>query len=200
MTAFTDLSNQRFGRVLVHARLENKGKHVMWQCACDCGASLTVSSTHLRSGHTQSCGCLRNEATAARNVESAMHGMWGTPEWNSWAGMNGRCHTPTDRKYALYGGRGITVCDEWRASFQSFYDHIGPRPSDDYTVDRIDSNKGYEPGNVRWATAETQNNNRRSNVVIVIGGVRKTAAQVSREFGITYRAAIYRITHGKPLT
>lgn len=194
-----DLSGQRFGRLVVISRHENLGKHVRWSCVCDCGGSVTVSSTHLRTGHTKSCGCVRKEISSLQARSMAKHGMWNTPEWNCWKAMKDRCLRKTNSKYPLYGGRGITVCEEWIGSFDMFFAHIGHRPSPSHSIDRIDSSKGYEPGNVRWADNFQQNNNRRSNVTIEIDGDVLTAAQAARKFGITHRAAIYRIKNGKPI-
>lgn len=194
-----DFTGQRFGRLSVILRSENYGKHVRWSCVCDCGKLTNVSSTHLKTGHTKSCGCVRNEIASDRARSMATHGMWNTPEWNCWKAMKDRCLRKTNKKYPIYGGRGITVCQEWIDSFESFFAHIGSRPSPDHSIDRIDSNKGYEPGNVRWADDFQQNNNKRNNVTVDVDGVSMTAAQVSRLFGITSRAAVYRIRHGIPL-
>lgn len=108
-----------------------------------------------------------------------------------------RCYTPSTPRYADYGGRGITVCDEWRKDFKAFFDHIGPRPSARHSLDRIRNAEGYKPGNVRWATDEEQNNNRRSNVTIEIDGVLMTAAQIARRFNLPHATVSYRIKHGK---
>lgn len=194
-----DMTGLRFGRLLVISRSENHGKHVRWSCVCNCGKFATVSSTHLKTGHTQSCGCVRDEICSSRAKLMAKHGMWNSPEWNSWKSMRDRCLRKTHDKYHLYGGRGITVCQEWIGSFDAFFSHVGFRPSPLHSIDRIDSNKGYEPGNVRWADAYQQNNNKRTNVTVDVDGVLMTAAQVSRHFGITNRAALYRIRHGLPL-
>lgn len=89
------------------------------------------------------------------------HGMSRTPENNAWRAAKYRCTNPNAKHYADYGGRGISMCDEWTTSFEAFFDHIGPRPSSQHSLDRIDVNGDYEPGNVRWATAHEQNLNRR---------------------------------------
>lgn len=200
MTAILNLVGRRFGRLVVQQRSENRGKHVHWTCLCDCGNSVTTASTRLVSGRVESCGCKRSEVTALRNKNSAKHGKYNSPEWRTWISMIDRCTRPKHIKYFLYGGRGIQVCDEWKNSFAEFYEHIGPRPSSGHSIDRIDPNRGYEPGNVRWASIEEQNNNKRSNVTVSLEGVRMTAAQVARKFHISYRAAVYRIRHGKLLT
>lgn len=192
-----DLTGQRFGRLLVQAIEPVTSARIKWACLCDCGQRRVVSTTHLRSGHTQSCGCLTAEVTSQRNVERAKHGMWKTPEFRAWLQMNARCYRPTAQGYERYGGRGITVCDEWREDFKAFYDHIGPRPSGQHSVDRMRNAEGYKPGNVRWATDVEQNNNKRTNVTAVIGGVEMTAAQIAERFGLGYQMVNYRIRVGK---
>lgn len=192
-----DITGARFGRLVAQSRAENSGHHLRWLCLCDCGQSSTVSSSHLKSGHTTSCGCAASEAVAVRNAASAKHGMWKTAEFEAWTAMIKRCHNPKNKRYSEYGGRGIAVCAEWRASFQAFYDHIGPRPSDAHSVDRIRNNEGYAPGNVQWATAVEQNNNKRTNVTAEIGGVVMTAAQIAKKFGLGHSTVLYRIASGK---
>lgn len=191
-----DHTGRRYGRLLVQHRIESHNKHVRWLCACDCGRESQVTSTHLTSGHSTSCGCARNEHTAARNRAITKHGMWRTPEFSVWSKMLGRCYNQRHKSYANYGGRGITVCKEWRESFSAFYADVGPRPSAAHSIDRVRNDEGYYPGNVRWATATEQNNNRRSNVTADIGGVRMTAAQIARAHKLHIRTVLYRIHCG----
>lgn len=99
-----------------------------------------------------------------------VHGMAGTPEYSAWRCMVARCTKPKHRAYASYGGRGIRVCQEWITSFQAFYASLGPRPSEAHSLDRIDNNKDYEPGNCRWATAVQQQRNTRQNLIIEYNG------------------------------
>ena len=96
------------------------------------------------------------------------HGKWGSPEYWAWASLRQRCLNPANPQFHDYGGRGITVCPEWANDFMAFYNH-GPRPSPRYSIDRKDNNKGYEPGNVRWAVRGDQQRNRRNNVWITVG-------------------------------
>lgn len=197
MNARVDHSGKRFGRLTVLSRAESAGGRARWHCACDCGVRTITSSSHLTTGHSKSCGCATREATAARNAASAKHGMWQTPEFAAWMSMLRRCYTPSTPRYADYGGRGITVCDEWRKDFKAFFEHVGHRPSAAHSLDRIRNSEGYKPGNVRWATDEEQNNNRRSNVTIVVDGVQMTAAQIARKFGLCHSTVSYRIKRGK---
>ena len=107
--------------------------------------------------------------------------------------MRQRCHNPKNKKYHLYGGRGITVCDEWKESFEAFYRDMGPRPSPEHSIDRRDNNKGYSKENCRWATLVEQANNRRDNLYFDFDGDRKTLTEWCREFGLNYNRIRYLI-------
>lgn len=130
-------------------------------CECACGVIRWVYKAALTSGRSKSCGCLKREvASRLRRI----HGRSYTPEYTVWQGMINRCHRPLHPAFRNYGARGISVCDEWRNEFARFFAHIGPRPSNKHSVDRIDNDGNYEPGNVRWATAtqQAQNKHRRA--------------------------------------
>lgn len=107
------------------------------------------------------------------------------PEYGTWKRMNQRCHNPNNPDFKHYGGRGLEVCPEWKPNFKAFYKHIGPKPHNKTSVERIDNNRGYEPGNVRWATQEEQTNNCRSNRCITFSGKTYTAAQWAKKLNVT---------------
>jgi len=160
MAKAKDLSGQEFGNWTVLERDQNHHRHNMWLCICGCGTEATVNGSDLRNGKTKSCGCLRSKTVTK-------HGMHNTRFYSIWNNMLGRCR---NKNSAFYGGRGISVCDEW-LSFNRFksdlYDdylrHCEVFGEEDTTLDRMDTDGDYEKDNVRWATRKEQINNRRLN-------------------------------------
>lgn len=153
-----DLTGQRFGRLTVtsfsEARMYGAHKRRFWNCLCDCGAIVEVLGLALPSGNTKSCGCFRDD-------KKATHRMSKSPEYRTWSGMWQRCSNPENVRYMDYGGRGITICDRWK-SFDAFFADMGSRPSPDHSIDRIENDQGYEPGNCKWSTRSEQQNNKRA--------------------------------------
>ncbi len=158
MPKLISLIGQKFGQLEVKAKAENSRGRTSWRCLCDCGNFIDVIGNSLRTGNTQSCGCLHKEQLSQRNYK---HGLSKSPEHDIWRSMIQRCTNKNNKRYKDWGGRGISVCPRWMV-FQNFYDDVGPRPSPKHSIDRFPNNNGnYEPGNVRWATAVQQAQNKR---------------------------------------
>lgn len=136
-----------------------------YSCVCDCGTSTTVAHSHLRSGDTTSCGCLIREKLIAVNTKHG-HAKQGAVSltYRSWRKMLQRCRDPKNNRFALYGGRGIMVCERWVSNFADFLADVGPRPSKAHSIDRIESEGHYEPGNCKWSTAIEQRHNQRRSM------------------------------------
>lgn len=192
-----DLSGKRFGRLTV-LRYDHTDKcgHGMWLCQCDCGNKKIVIGGNLKSGNSKSCGCLHNEQLAERTTT---HGCYGTRLYWIWAKMKSRCMNYKDKYFADYGGRGITVCDEW-LKFEDFQDWaMANGYTDELTIDRIDVNGNYEPSNCRWATRMEQTANRRVSRCITFDGKTKTISQWAAEYGLNYYTLYSRVKRGWPI-
>lgn len=192
-----DLAGQRFGRLVVEKRDYAYKKAAFWICRCDCGNHTTVQSCHLRSGATQSCGCHKKESGRDRRT---VHGFSYSKLYRIWGSMKERCINPNSKPYKDYGGRGITICDEWLDSFEAFRDWaMANGYRDDLTIDRIDVNGNYEPSNCQWATQKEQQNNKRNNHLLSYNGKTQTISQWSDETGLEWMVIYDRLRNGWPI-
>ena len=197
MRKLVDLTGQRFGRLTVIERAENKQNCTTWRCKCECGSIRIVRSCSLRSGRTKSCGCFQKEQiTKILKTHGQAKGNH-TRLYNIYHGMKDRCYKKSAKAFNKYGGRGITVCEEWRNSFEAFYEWaMANGYADNLTIDRIDGTKGYTPENCRWVTYKAQGNNTSRNHLITYNSKTQTLAQWSEEIGIKYGTLTARIYRG----
>jgi len=204
-----DLSGCSFGRLMVLARIGSRttacGKrYSLWRCRCACGVEVVALGHDLTRGHKLSCGCLRAENVKVVNLKHG-HARGGqqSREYRIWSGMIDRCENPRSTSFARYGGRGVRVCQRWRANFEAFLADVGPRPTPAHSLDRIDGARNYEPGNVRWADSTTQSRNRRgvlaASTVVEIKNCLAAGlslAAVAERFAIS-KSQAHRIRTGK---
>lgn len=187
-----DLTGQRFGRLVVikEAGRSSDG-HIQWICKCDCGKTTVATSNNLRKGRIVSCGCNKKE-------KATRHGQWGTRIYKIWSNMIQRCTNPNAKFYNRYGGRGITVCQEWQENFQAFYDWaMANGYQEGLEIDRINNDGNYEPNNCRWVTHAENCNNMRKNKTITCNGETHTIAEWAEKTGLTYKTIAYRLRVGK---
>lgn len=166
------------------------------ECRCSCGRVSVVSQDNLVSGMSSSCGCRKSELMRIRQTK---HGeSHRTAEHGIWKGIIRRCTSPTDHAFRHYGGRGITVCERWRRDYLAFLADVGRRPTDAAELDRIDNDRGYEPGNVRWTDRRTQTRNTRANRRLTINGETLCVAEWAERSGVHRSAIFWRLDHGWP--
>lgn len=175
-----DRTGQKFNMLTVVRRVPSE--RARWECVCDCGNITFVSGSNLVCGAVKSCGCLKKKGNGGK------HHKCYTRLYHIYAEIKTRCYNPNSQPYSRYGGRGIVMCDEWRNSFESFYEWaIKNGYSDELTVDRIDNNGIYSPENCRWATDVEQANNRRSCIMITREGKTQSLKQWCEELNVSYK-------------
>lgn len=196
MPAPSEWTGKRQGKLLVIRRVDSRSDgQSMWECRCDCGSLCTKSSGNLRQG-IKSCspGC----GIAESNRRRAKHGVAHGKEWKAWTAAKQRCFNEKHPQYPNYGGRGITMCKEWVEDFAAFYLHIGPAPGEGrgVSLDRIDNDGNYEPGNVRWASRVQQIGNRRVSRIVAVDGERMTTTEACERYGLPYTTIDARFRKG----
>jgi len=189
-----DLKGQKFNRLTVLEYSHNEGAKVMWKCRCDCGNITFVSSSNLRCNRTKSCGCFKLEEFSKRFTK---HNQRHTKLYEIWKGIKNRCLNPNHSSFHNYGGRGITICDEWKNDFVSFYNWSMQNGYIESvtTIDRINNDGNYEPSNCRWTDRKTQANNTRTNHYITYQNQTLTLKQWSEKINISYSCLLSRLKH-----
>lgn len=195
MSRFLDLIGQKFNRLIV-IKLAGKDKNGKYQWLCRCGCknkNMIVQSGHLRSGHTQSCGCLKIEKTIKRSTKHGHNKRNRTSKtYNAWKHIKERCLNQNCKEYKYYGERGITICQKW-LEFLNFLKDMGEPPTKNHTIDRKNNNRNYCKSNCRWATKKQQMRNTRRNHLITAFGKTQTMVEWTEEIGISYIALSNRI-------
>lgn len=189
MSKFQDLTGVVFDRLTVVERAPNQGTNVAWVCLCKCGQVKTILASNLRAASIRSCGCMLAESRVDANIRKAH-----PREAKVFVNMHSRCSNPKATYYSYYGGRGIKVCDRW-SSFANFLADMGVVPPG-MTLDRIDSDADYEPGNCRWATRTEQANNKRNNVRVEVNGRKYRIKELAAETGINFWTLYSRYERG----
>jgi hypothetical protein len=191
-TRAVDWTGVRRGHVIPIRPLRVTEKHhaVVWECRCDCGKTVEKTATVLRRG-VSFCS-----HTCPLRPTNASHGMCGTREYAAWVAMKSRCNNPNNRDYASYGGRGVTIHPDWVSDFDAFFRHIGLAPSQTHTLDRIDPDGNYEPGNVRWVTQAEQCLNRRNTIYVDGPDGRIPLRTLASELGVSYSKLYGRYQQG----
>lgn len=188
-----DLKGKRFGMLEVISFSGIKDGRAWWLCNCDCGNTKMMAGSELSRGRCKSCGCLR----AIENKSRAKHGMADTKIYSVYRSMMKRCYLKSSQQYNNYGGRGISVCDEWRFGFENFYDWVQTSGyQEGLSIDRINNNGDYCPENCRWATVQEQGNNRRTNVPVTIRGETHNMYEWAKMSGVSIQTIHYRLNRG----
>lgn len=207
---------EKFNRLKILDEFKD-GKNRKAKVICECGTEKTVVKAKVVRGEIKSCGCLSRE-TAKRNIENTRrtrvltkearskmggsgrfkkkHGMKNSPEYSAWNSMINRCENPKSCSYKTHGARGISVCRDWRDSFEIFFKDMGVRPSKNHSIDRIDNDGDYTPENCRWATRTEQQSNKGNNRVLAFNGKEMSVAEWSEELGIPYSRISKRLQYG----
>jgi hypothetical protein len=184
-----DLTGQKFGRLTVIERDKEKAKGgTKWICKCDCGKIVSVYGGNLQRGTSTSCGCYRRE-----NPNSRKHGMSNARLYNIWSKMKNRCENPSSKFFKRYGGRGISVCEEWKDPKRFFEWSLSHGYEEGLTIDRIDNYGNYCPENCRWVDTKTQENNRGNNRYFTFNGKTQSLSMWCEELHQNYKTAYKRI-------
>lgn len=193
-----DFEGREIGLLTPLGPSQTKSKYgIVWRFRCKCGKEVDKIANQVFYKPIPSCGCYQRPRKD--HAASMTHGLSGHYIYNQWCSIIARCTNPNNPRWDSYGGRGIGISPEWRNDPQKFADYMGPRPSCLHTIDRIDNNKGYEPGNLRWADKKTQQRNRRNNAIIEYGGLKMCIAEWSDKLGLKANCLSTRLRRGWPL-
>jgi hypothetical protein len=197
MGAYKDLTNQKFGKLVCEKDVgRTKNGNVLWKCKCECGNYTVVNSSSLKTGNTKSCGCILNKRLENFGELQKKHGMSDTKIYKVWSSMKQRCLNENDKAYKNYGGRGITVCNEWH-EFEPFYEWaVNNGYKEGLTLERVDNDGDYCPKNCTWITKSKQSSNTRNCIELTYKGKTKIMKEWAEELNIPYSVLQHRIYRG----
>ncbi|OWV62580.1 hypothetical protein ATY75_12210 [Rhizobium sp. N122] len=187
-----DITGERFANWSVLRFHESRGKLPYWLCRCDCGTEKSVWAADLKRGVSKSCGCMTKKFISEASTK---HGMSRHPAYGSWVYMRSRCENENDDGFSLYGGRGITVCERW-GTFEAFWEDMGATWRKGLSIERLNVNGNYEPGNCTWATAKEQADNRRDSRLINTPAGPMKVDEASKKYGVPIPTLRSRIRYG----
>lgn len=193
-----DLTGQQFGRLTVIRKDGKLGQQTAWLCRCECGNAVRLRTNALRSGNTRSCGCYAKEYQSM--PKKYRNGIFIDKLYKAWHAMIDRCTNSNNKSFSRYGGRGISVCNEWN-DYNAFAEWaIQNGYSEKLSLDRINNDGNYEPNNCRWTTMKVQRNNTSSNRYETINGITKTISEWADEYGVRYSTVLQRLNAGMNIT
>jgi len=191
-----DLTGRNTGRLTVIEFSHMRGKKRIWRCKCECGNEAYLETGAITSERQVSCGCYAKEIYSEICIKrNTTHGKSKTRTYGIWFNMLRRCNDQRRPEYLNYGARGIKVCERW-LKFENFLEDMGECANKELSIDRIDNNGNYEPGNCRWATIFEQANNRSNNHILNIEDEKFTIAEASEKFRINYSTLRARLARG----
>ena len=190
-----EIIGEKYGKWIVLSEAESKNHNRAFLCRCDCGTEAVVMGHNLRTGGSVQCTQCAWESHPGRKKT---HGLTGTRIYNIWRGIKLRCYIPSHPSFDHYGGQGITMCDRWRNSFESFLEDMGKLPTQFHQIDRIDNEGNYEPNNCRWVLPKEQQNNRRNNIMISYKGETRSVADWASVLGVNQSTLYMRVKAGWP--
>lgn len=194
MTPRLNLINKKFGRLTVVDLAYIKNQSTFWSCLCDCGKVVIKKASYLTTGDTRSCGCLKSEELSKRNSK---HNLYKHPIYNVWKNMKNRCYRINNKQYSNYGGRGITVCEEWKKDFLSFFTWANENGyKNNLTIDRIDVDGNYCPENCRFIPLSEQQKNKRNTIIIEYMNMKYTISEFSQLTSKSYDSIYRKIQKG----
>ena len=192
-----DVTGLRVGNLTAEARVGSDGRRSVWRIRCDCGETRIMKLQNymklVREARPTSCGCRKKEFM---REAVKTHGMTKHPAYAVWRSMNDRCRLPTHQAWANYGGRGITVCEAWRTSFEAFWRDMGPTYQTGLTLDRTNNEGPYSPENCRWVSSKEQARNTRRTVLVDTPLGRMTVSELAERTGIGATTLLYRVQRG----